>query len=117
MAFIIYKSHPSFFVCCFAEFGNEAEFSDERNFIFNVLLQIAIGRDPRHTPDRQSARLELALESLAIQISQAGQALIHKTIVVKMFLFLQSYVKLLVARHARHARNFLSVEHSVALAA
>ncbi len=51
----------------------------ERDFIFDVLLQIALERSARRSPDRQSARLELALESLAIQISQAGQALILRS--------------------------------------
>lgn len=51
----------------------------ERDFIFDVLLQIAIKRLSRHSPDRQSARLELALESLAIQISQARQSLILRS--------------------------------------
>jgi exoribonuclease R len=68
----------------------------ERDFIFDVLLQAAIKRFARHSPDRQSARLELALESLAIQISQARQSLIHKRLDIKMILFLQSYCKLLI---------------------
>jgi hypothetical protein len=50
----------------------------ERDFIFDVLLQIAVERSARHSPDRQSARLELALEPLAIQIPQASEAVISK---------------------------------------
>jgi len=68
----------------------------ERDFIFDGLLQIVVERSARHSQNSQSAQPELVLESLAIQISQARQSFILKGSVLKMILFLQSYVKLLV---------------------
>jgi len=49
---------------------------NEGDFLFDVLLQIAIERFARHSSDCQSVGFELALESLAIQISKAAQSLI-----------------------------------------
>jgi len=49
---------------------------NEDDFLFDVLLQIAIECFARHSSDCQSVGFELALESLAIQISKAAQSLI-----------------------------------------
>jgi hypothetical protein len=59
-------------------FGSGKRDLYECDFIFDVLLQIAIKRSSRYSQNRQPARLELAVESLAIQISQAKQSLILK---------------------------------------
>jgi hypothetical protein len=70
----------------------------EDDFIFDVLLQTAIERFARHSSDCQSVRFELALESLAIQISKAAPSLIFaRGKFIKMILFLQNYCKLIMA--------------------